>query len=57
MINNELKRLKPLLLFAHADTRFTSAVTIEQSDVVPSYIGYSTTVVCSVCIYTTSGSC
>jgi len=28
-----------LLLLAHADTRFTSAVKKEQPDVVPLYIG------------------
>jgi len=28
-----------LLLLAHADTRFTSAVKTEQSEVVPLYIG------------------
>jgi len=37
MINNDLKRL---LLLAHADTRFTSAIKmIEQSEIVPLYIG------------------
>jgi len=31
MINNALKRYKRLLLLAHADTRFTSAVKTEKS--------------------------
>ena len=41
MINNELKMKKKtrLLLLAHADIRFTSAVKTEQPEVVPLYIG------------------
>ena len=38
IIHNELKRLKQLLLLAHTDTRFTSAVETEQPEVVPLYI-------------------
>jgi len=32
MINNKLKRYKQLLILAHADTRFTSAVKSEQPE-------------------------
>ena len=39
MLNNELQRLKRLLLLPHADTWFTSAVKTEQPEVVPLYIG------------------
>ena len=39
MINKELKGLKRLLLLAHVDTPFTSAVKTEQPEVVPLYIG------------------
>jgi len=34
-----------LLIFAHAETRFTSAVKTEQPEVVPLFIGLSTTLV------------
>ena len=39
MINNELKKVKRLLLLAQTDTWFTSAVKTEQPEVVPFYIG------------------
>ena len=39
MINNEFKRYKRLLLLAHADNQFTSAVKTKQQEVVAMYIG------------------
>jgi len=40
-----------LLLLAHADIRFTSAVKTEQPEVVPYYIGLLTTAVSFVFVY------
>jgi len=39
MINNKIKRLKLFVTLASAAIRFTSAVTLEQPEVVPLYIG------------------